>query len=232
MAVSDPKAQTPVRPPVPKAGGPKLGRNVLTCATLLIAVCAAFFLVVAYLISLTGVIEFPVLKDYYHAPSPSRQVVHQKIDSREFEALLSSRIREQVEDRVKNMALTISEKEVSGLFAWGIAQGLRNNLTVEQSQVAILPTGMELFLKLRWGLGRIDLLMQVKPVLQADGSVKFEPVSAKLGMVSLPSWAILPVMSNIFAKDMGAWDLQAGSMKIKSLDLKDGKIIINFLLTN
>ncbi len=204
----------------------------MTCATLLIAVCAIFFLVVAYLISLTGIVEFPVLKDYYHAPSPSRQVVYQKLDSREFEALVSARIREQVEDGVKNMAITINEKEVSGLFAWGIAQGLRNNLVIEQSQVAVLQTGLELFLKLRWALGRIDLLMQVKPVLQADGSVKFEPVSAELGMVSLPSWAILPVMSNIFAKDMGAWDLQAGSMKIKSLNLKDGKIVINFSITN
>ena len=204
----------------------------MTCATLLIAVCAAFFLVVAYLVSLTGIVEFPVLKDYYQAPTPSRQVAQQKMDSREFEALISSRIREQVEDRVKNMAVTINEKEVSGLFTWGIAQGLRNSLAIEQSQVAILPTGMELFLKLRWSLGRIDLLLQVKPVLQTDGSVKFEPVSAKLGMVNLPSWAILPVMSNIFAKDMGAWDLQAGSMKIKTLDLKDGKIVINFLITN
>lgn len=229
MDASGAKIQTPGRPAVPKApGGPRLGRNILTCATLFALSCAAFFLVVAYFISLTGLVEFPVLNRFYQAPVPSRQVLHQKIDSREFEALLSARIREQVEDRAKNVAITIDEKEVSGLLAWGLNQGLRNNFTIEQGQMAVLPAGLELFIKLKWSLGHIDLLVKIVPVLQADGSVKFEPVDAKLGMVNLPFWAIMPVISNVFAKDMGAWNLQAGDMKIKSLDLKDGKIIITF----
>lgn len=215
----------------PKATGrPKLGRNILTCAGLLILVCVLVVFFVAYLISLTGIIEFPILKSFYQPPIPTRQIQYKQMDLKDFEALISSRAREEARKGAKKIVIPINEKEVSGLFAWGLNQGLRNNMEIEQSQVAILPAGLEIFTKLKWSLGRVDLLVRVKPELEPGGSVKFLPIDAKLGSVSLPLWLITPVISNIFSKDMGAWDLQAGDMKIQSLVLKDGKIMINFQL--
>ncbi len=218
--------------PPKTAGRPRLGRNILTCASLLVLVCVLFVFLVAYLISLTGIIEFPVLKSFYQPPVPTRQIQYEQMNLEDFESLISSRVRAEAREGAKKIVIPINEKEISSLFAWGLNQGLRSEMNIEQAQVAVLPTGLEIFTKLKWSLGRVDLLVRVRPELEPGGSVKFLPIDAKLGSVGLPLWLIKPVVSNIFSKDMGAWDLRAGSMKIKNLTLEEGKIKISFQLND
>ena len=211
---------------------PKLGMNALSCTLMLIGAILLFLLLLAFLITKSGLLAVPILSRFYHGPTPIRLVQSKPITWDEFRVMLASRIYEQRGTSSKNYTVQLSEQEISGLLLDTVETALRSSKwKVEIAQTVVTPSAMELYLKVTWSsYVNVDLLFSFKPVVDQDGDVQFDVISVRLGDYPLPpSWG-KTIAGYVFSRDLGSWEINIGGQKgIQSISLleKGLNIILN-----
>lgn len=191
---------------------PKLGLNALSCVALIFAAIVLFVIALAFVVAKSGFLDVPIFDRFYHGPTPTRLIQTAPLSWDAFSADLASKIYEQREYKKSSYTVQVSEQELSGLIQSVAKQNLRNgNWKVEVVQLAVNPDYMELYIKLTWReTGNLDMLFRFKPVLDERGNIRFDLLETRVGDYSLPtSWG-LALASNLFARDLGAWELKIG----------------------
>ena len=93
---------------------------------------------------------------------------------------------------------------------------------VKHAQIVVLPQGMELSTQMVRSGFNIDFICLLMPQVEQNGTVSFEVISAKLGELNLPTFLVMPLVSYIFSRDLGVWDIRLGdNIRISSIALFD-----------
>lgn len=203
---------------------PKLGLNALSVALIIIGALILFSAVAAFAIAKSGLVQIPLFSRFYNEPIPIRLVQADPLDWDDFRVGLASEIYEQRERQEQGYAVQLSEQELSGLIKSEAEKGLRGQAwTIDLIQVAVTPDYMELYMKLvRSKMGNLDMLIRFRPIVDSKGNLHFEVLETRVGDYKLPvSWG-MALASNIFARDLGAWEIHIGSENvIQSVSLLD-----------
>lgn len=199
---------------------------------MLIGAILVFLLLLAFLITKSGLLAIPVLSGFYHGPTPIRLVQSKPTTWDEFRVMLASRIYEQRGVNAKSYTVQLNEQEISGLLLDTVETALRSsNWKVVIAQTVVTPSAIELYLKVTWSnYINVDLLFSFKPFIDQDGDVQFDVISAQLGDYPLPpSWG-KAIAGYVFSRDLGSWEINIGGQKgIQSISLleKGLNIILN-----
>ncbi|MFA6100033.1 MAG: hypothetical protein WC750_04110 [Patescibacteria group bacterium] len=201
---------------------PKLGLNALSCVALIFAAVVLSIIGLAFAVAKSGFLDVPIFDRFYHGPTPTRLIQASPLSWDAFSAELASKIYEQREYKKPSYTVQVSEQELSGLIQSVAKQNLRNgNWKVELVQLAVNPDYMELYIKLAWReTGNLDMLFRFKPLLDERGNIRFDLLETRVGDYRLPtSWG-MALASNLFARDLGAWELKIGGQNaIQSVSL-------------
>lgn len=201
---------------------PKLGFNIISCAVMILGALLLGVIFLAFIVAKTGFVSVPVLGRFYHGPTPTRLIQAEPIEWDQFRAQLAAEIYGQRERKDGLYAVQLNERVLSGLVKNVADQGLRDRAwKVDLIQVAVTPEFMELYLKLGWyQVGNLDVLIKFKPKLNDKGDVHFEILETRIGDLKLPtSWG-MALVSNVFSRDLGSWELKVGGENaVKSISL-------------
>lgn len=191
---------------------PKLGLNALSCVALIFAAMVLFVIALAFVVAKSGFLDVPIFSRFYQGPTPTRLIRSRPQSWDDFRVELAGKIYEQREYKKQNYTVQVSEQELSGLVQSVAEQNLRNeSWKIDLVQLAVNPDCMELYLKLTWReIGNLDMLFRFKPVWDERGNIRFDILETRVGDYKLPvSWS-MALVSNLFSRDLGAWEIQVG----------------------
>ncbi len=202
--------------PKPVRVKPKLGWNALNVTLIVLGAIILVSLVLAFVVAESGIIKVPILSRFYDGPVPVRLVKASPVDWDAFRVELASEIYGQRERQKENYAVQLSEQELSGLIKSEAEKGLRGQAwDIDLIQVAVTPDYMELYTRLnRSRVGNLDMLIRFRPIVDSKGNVRFEVLETRVGDLKLPvSWGTA-LVSNIFSRDFGSWEIKIGGENV------------------
>lgn len=208
-----------VLPPVPKpkavsgAGRVKkkhriIWGDVISCWILGIGFLAVLGILLIFFLAKSGVVNVPFLSHWlYEAPIPNRYVTGQPMNWEEFQQLATERLMEQDLQKEPPITLNMSESEFTGLLHGVVRQGLRSSeYQAEVAQVVFLEDAIELYFYLTWkDFFSFEILTHLVPIVEDDGTLKFEVADAKFGDLPLPGDWVIGIIGYFFERDIGAW---------------------------
>lgn len=165
-------------------------------------------LLILFLLAKSGMLDVPFFSDwFYEAPRPQRFIQANDITWDEFRSLLTQRIQEQNIESEPPLSLSLHEKELTGLLNANIDQALRSNdLKAEVAQIVILPDSIELYFFLTWkDFFTFEILTHLAPIVEDDGTLKFEVIDAQIGDLPIPGQWVLQLVGYFFKRDIGVW---------------------------
>lgn len=232
-------AQAPVAaPPLPNNKTvnkikPDSGRSreVLTCTTAFLALVAAVFLFISVTNSKTGFFDIPWLVADYVPEQPVRRVPYTPMSWGELNQYVAMQVNRENQEHGPPLEVLLSESQLTGMLVDSLGLGLRDQSTeVRLVQMAILPDGMEMTVRLTWRkILNLDLSGTLVPSVAANGDLHFEVAQAKLGHVVLPNSWLWPVLRYVFTRDLGVWQIKVGDdFVIREIKLTDGTLELLF----
>ncbi len=203
---------------------PKLGKNIISCVVLIFTTILIISLGLLFAVAKTGLVKIPLLSRFYTGPIPSRLVQAEPMTTEEFKVLLGGRFfSEALEKQTPPYVVSFSERELTGVIMTAIDLALRDAAWKQiYTQIAIRPTDFEFLSKFERNSIKLDLLARLKPILK-EGKIMFEPVLIQIGDYKLPASFAYRVVSNIFSRDFGAWELKFGEVQLLTLRLFEGR---------
>jgi hypothetical protein len=182
--------------------------DVLSCWVLGIGAILILVLILLFIVAKSGLVNIPFVSGWlYHAPTPERYVTTESMNWDDFRALATSRLIAQGLDSEPPILLELTEGEFTGLLKGVIEDGLRStSYKAEIAQVAFLPESVELYFYLTWrDFFTFEILTHLVPVVEDDGTLRFEVADARFGDLPLPGMWVLRLVGYFFARDVGAW---------------------------
>lgn len=225
-----PKPNVPSITAVPPSGKatpqrikPKIGKNVLSCWTYLIVLSVLAVALALYFIAETGIVSIPFFSRFYAGPIPVRLVEAKPLTPQDFENLLARRLFEQsASGRALPYVVKLTEIELTGALRSVISTALADEKwKLENVQLAIEPTEMEMLARVSRSFVRLDLLIRFRPRI-TDGGVVFEPLYVQLGDYRLPPNFSYQMLGVLFSRDLGAWILKFGETSLSDVHLSRG----------
>ena len=191
---------------------PLLGKNTAGCAALTIILILIFIALLGYVLAKTGLLRVPFFWRYYNAPTPVRVINVQPISWEAFQQMITERVRKMSATSNPPYTLVVSEGDLTSLMNGVVVQGIRSSAyKVDQAQVAVTKNNIELFFRLIWaGVGNMDFLVHLKPVVAEDSVMHFEVLDAKVGDLPLPTPFVIQILEQIFSRDLGVWRILVG----------------------
>lgn len=184
-------------------------------------------LVVAYLLSESGLVRVPLFSAMYRGPVPARRIdaVPRPPD------ILLARISNDAALAVRRGSappyrIPLSEQDLSSALS-GTLQERESDIgvTVRHAQIAIQPDGLELSgTFIRNGL-TFDILMRVAADIH-QGVLRLSPERAELGDLRVPSGILTAAMDGLVGRDVLTWELSVGQLRMEALDLREGELIL------
>ena len=213
-----------IQPPLPPHLRPKLGRNVLSCATIVFAVLLVLGAAFAFALAKSGLVAVPVFSRFYAGLHPTRIVSAAPMSVADFQKLLETRLRSQlVAEKKPPFEVPMSEKELTAVMQDAILRGLDGqSWTVSSTQVVILPTDMEFSSRFTRGIFHLDIVARFALKVH-DGGVGFEPTAIRIGDYSLPPSIAYQAVTYLFSRDLGTFYLRFADMRLQDVRLKDGE---------
>jgi len=218
----------PLNPPQPAPHiRPKLGRNVLSCATLIVGVLLVVVSLLAFALAKTGLVTVPVFSHFYAGLHPTRVITSPPMSIADFQTLLETRLRAQLYAEKKSpYEVTVSESELTGVMQDAIRRGLNGqDWTVSSTQVAILPSDMEFTSRFTRGVFHLDIVARFALNVH-DGGVGFEPTLVKIGDFPFPPSIAYQAVTYLFSRDLGTFYLKFADMRLQEVRLKDGSVTL------
>lgn len=225
--------QPPVLPPPapqktapaqsPQRIRPKVGKNVLTCWTYSVILAVMGLSVCLLLAAKSGVFTIPFFSSYYLGPMPSRLVKSPPISAEDFEASLGDQLRAAAQkNKTPPYVIRLTERELTGAMSSGVENALRDDKwKYVFTQIAVEPTEIELVGQFRRGWIRLDVMVRFVPRL-VQGGVSFEPVYVQIGDYRLPPQMTYQIIGYLFSRDLGAWVLNFGDLRLSEVHLSRG----------
>ncbi|MBD3281434.1 hypothetical protein GF391_01680 [Candidatus Uhrbacteria bacterium] len=202
--------------------------DIISCWVLGIGTILIIVLLLLFLVVKSGIVNVPFLSDWlYNAPMPERYVTAAPMSWEGFRDLATDRLMAQDLDAEPPVLLSLNEIEFTGLLEGVIRDGLRSSVyDADVAQVVILPDSVELYFFLTWrDLLTFEILTHLSPVVEDDGTLRFEVVDARFGDLPLPGEWVLRVVGYFFARDVGAWRIVlSNGYGIQSVELENSAI--------
>jgi hypothetical protein len=202
--------------------------DLLSCWVLGIGAILIMLIVLLFLVAKSGILNIPLISSwFYNAPMPQRFVEAQPISWEEFRGVATGRLVGLGLDTEPPIKLELSEQEFTGLLRGVIADGLRSTeYRADVAQVVFLPESVELYFYLTWReLLTFEILTHLSPIVEDDGTLRFQVVDARFGDLPLPGLWVMRAIGYFFARDVGAWRIVlSNGYGIQSAGLVDQKI--------
>lgn len=218
----------------PKSGStpvrikPKVGKNILSCATIALLIAAVIFSLLALAVAKTGAVRLPLFSRLYRGPAPTRLVNAEPMSIDAFRVLIGSRFFSQLAaGKRPPYTVRVTEKELTGALENAIDTALRDQTWKQVfTQIVVRPTDLEFLSRFENGPLRFDILARIIPSLK-DGGVSFEPVYMQIGDYRLPPSVAYNAVSLLFSRDLGTFTLKFGDAALSGLRLSDGALEIS-----
>ncbi len=234
-----PAPAAPVAPPVAAAktvkttkGRPESGRGkeVLTCTTAALALVAAFFVFVSVTNSKTGFLDIPWLVAKYVPDPPARRVEYRPMDWQDLNDYVAREANRENLDHGPPFEVPLTEIQMTGLLTDSLVYGLRDrSMEIRLVQMAVLPDRIEILVRLTWRkIINLDLAGRLVPEVEENGDLHFDVTQAKLGHMDLPVKWLWPILSYVFTRDLGNWQIKAGDFRLGAIQETDGQILMIF----
>lgn len=209
------------------------GKEALTCGTVFLAFIAVIFLFISVSNSRTGLLNVPWLVADYVPEKPVRYVAYAPLDWNGFTRYVGRTINTENTEHGPPFEVTVTEKQMTGLLADSMSEGLRDVATeIQRAQIVVLPERLEMTVQLLWAnVINLDFNFWLVPNFDERGDLRFDVSQAKLGHVILPSKWLWPILAQVFTRDLGTWRLKAGDwgiLSIQDVKLNDGTIVFVF----
>ncbi len=185
-------------------------------------------LLILFLLAKSGMLNIPYISDWvYEAPRPQRFVIANDLSWDQFRNILTQRVQEQNIDSEPPLSLTLDEKELTGLLTGSVDQALRSeDLDAPVAQIAVLPDSVELYFFLTWkDFFTFEILTYLVPIVEDDGTLKFEVKDARIGDLPIPGQWVLQLVGYFFKRDIGVWKIiLSNGYGIQDVQLFDGSL--------
>lgn len=224
IPVTPPKPVVPLPGAVPPHVRPKLGRNALGCAGIVIVIFALVMSALLYGIALSGIVTIPFFSRFYHGPSITRRIQAPPLTEAGFRTLLEQRFAKSFASTSGSPTVEMSEAELSGALQSVITNALHGQgWSIRTVQMAVRSTDLELYVQIDRGIFHADVVARFTPVIASDG-LKFEPVFFQIGEYALPKSFVYPLLGYVFDRDLGAWNLSFGEIRLRTVVLHEGEL--------
>lgn len=203
---------------------PKIGKNVLGCAGIALAVLLLLLALLAFALAKTGVFNVPVFSGFYRGPEPTRVVATSSPMTLEgFRDELANKFLAQARlGKKPPYTIEVSEKELTAALRGGIEEGVRGEEWNESdAQAVIRQDRIEVFLTLKKETQTAELLIDFVPKVE-NGGVQLEPVSFRFGDYPIPVSLAQRIAGTFFKRDFGVTTLSVGEAQLSQITLKDG----------
>ena len=118
----------------------------------------------------------------------------------------------------------MSEAELSGALQSVITNALHGQgWSIRTVQMAVRSTDLELYVQIDRGIFHADVVARFTPVIASDG-LKLEPVFFQIGEYALPKSFVYPLLGYVFDRDLGAWNLSFGEIRLRTVVLHEGEL--------
>lgn len=182
--------------------------DIISCWVLGIGFLTVLGILLIFLLAKSGIVHVPILSDWlYEAPIPSRYIIGQPMDWERFQELATNRLIEQDMQQEPPIALNMHESEFTGLLHGVVEQGLRSDdYQAEVAQVVFLEDSIEMYFYLTWkDFFSFEILTHLVPIVEDDGTLKFEVTDAKFGDLPIPGDWVIGMIGYFFERDIGVW---------------------------
>jgi hypothetical protein len=202
---------------------PKIGKNVLGCAGILLLVLLLLILLVAFAIAKTGIVNVPVLAQWYRGPQPTRVVSAEPKTLDEFRTDLAGKFLDEARKGKKPpYTISVSESELTGALMGGIEEGVRDEGWRESSAQSVIHSDrIEILLKLKKEDRTAEFLIDFVPQIE-NGGVRLVPISFQFGDYPIPVSVAERIAGSYFKRDFGITTLSVGEARLSAITLKEG----------
>lgn len=198
---------------------------------LLLILIFVLLLGVGFLAAKTGVYHIPLLSSllYSGGKQPTRVVTSASIAPADFQQTLEKRIIETKPALDGSIGVEMTEQEATGVFKGMLREILlASGSTVEEPQIVITKTNIEVSGVFKNAGSSFDLLMKAVPVVSGD-RVSLRVEEAYLGDVRLPADSFSALEDKIFHRSLASFEAKYDGMNIKDVQLGDGSVRILFV---
>jgi hypothetical protein len=204
---------------------PTIGKNALGCVAVIVTAVLVLLFLLLFVIAKSGLVRLPFFSSFYHGPQPTRVVTAQPLTQSQLESAVRAELASQVAASAPPpYRARITEEQLTGALQDALPTALRGGgWKVDRTQAVVTPQGLELLTDLERGSLHADLRIQLVPRLSSTG-VSFTPTFVQVGDIPLTPRLAYPVVSAVFSRDLGTWSVSFGSLKLQSIELRDGEL--------
>ncbi len=205
---------------------PKVGKNAVSVGLVFVLVIVFLAALLLFAFVKTGFYEVPVLSRFYHGPRVSREVPAAKVTGDELRERAGERLVESIAAGESPFRLYLTESEVTGAISDSASTAVRGGeWEVENSQVAIHPSGVEFTARLLRDGMRLDFQGLFVPYIR-DGGVRFRTASIRIGDYPIHPALGTRLAGSVFSRDFGTWVIQLDEIDFTDIELREGSITV------
>jgi hypothetical protein len=203
---------------------------------LVVVVGGGLFFAGAWAVAATGLYDVPMISSWaFHVPVPIHEVhVEESVDEvsvleqmrTEINDLISTQYTGQIQASEANVV--IDEELLTTFLIQNISGAVEHaGAEIVKSQIAIEPTGMEIFLHIAQKERPVYISLIVIPEV-VDNDINLDIRSARLGNLPLPTWAAGYALNTFFGSALSVLQVPiVGFVHLDSIDLIYGKLRLN-----
>ena len=178
----------------------------------------------AFAVAKSGVLEVPLFSMWYQGPQPARLVTPVALDQAGLNALIAQRLQQQAEQHAAPYTVNVTESELSGdVLSQAKAALQAKGWSIENLQVAILPSGLQAYGRLVKAPWHVDFLLNFQASV-SNGVLHFTISHVQVGDYPLPTSFAIQSLSSFFGQDLSTWSIDLGSAGLRDVQLHDGSL--------
>ena len=205
-----------------------LTKNYLTCGGIFLLAVLSLVVLLLSLIAKLGLLNIPLLSDYFNFPKPDRVVIAQQYDL----AMLKDKIKNDLLTEAKKSRppykIAISEQELTGVLKNSTSIVLPSDLELKKIQLLVDEQKLKLYIHINWyHYIRFLFSLDVKPVVK-NNKLALEFDNIYLGAWQISSQQFRWLLSRIFPQGISdSWQIRLNDkIGIRKVSFKDRNLIL------
>jgi hypothetical protein len=218
----------------------KQNKKILTCGSCLLFFILGLILLgvlSVYALAVSGFKEVPFFtKHFYQEPRPSTLVKTENVTAAEknIATILEKSVKEQAlaQKRTDNLkvSLKLSEEQLTALLRDQVTNIDYLNKKIDYIQLAVLPSNLELFSRLKEK--NLIVILNIEPKVK-NNSLDLSVVNFKIGNLPIPKFIGNLVITNLLENNINKiLKSNTGSFQISTISLTVRSVLIEILFKN
>lgn len=209
-------------------------RKFCTCCLLELLILIFIFGSPVYILAKTGIVNIPVISPLvYNPPQLVRTLTFKSGEEGKLSVGIQQKLLLMAVSQKQEKTLVLTEKEltallrqqVNKLLAQGTGAGLPLQLQIENSQILITPTGLQVFLQTKQPLS-LAVTLNAR-LLFENGKLGLSPEKLKIGDWTAPQIAVDWLWQKYLGKQIFSLQQIMGKLPIKNIELTEGAVVIS-----